>query len=190
MTQLFWVFNQAIPTWLIIMIFLKEKDVKNYLLLIILLLPYSPFAFVGAIPLFACNGFRYLFKQKKKKEIKKFLKEVFSIQNIIALVCILPIYYFYYSLNQATINYGFTIMTQVFTLNGVLNLILFWSLEIGIYGILIYKEYKNSPLFWTALISLIFMPICVIGRWTRFRNESIYTFSLCVYDFYYRLSNK
>lgn len=163
MTQLFWVFNQSIPTWLITMMFLKEKNVKNYFLLIILLLPYAPLPFLGAIPLFACNGFRCLYKSIKDKKIKEFFKDVFSIQNVIALVCILPIFYFYYSLNQSTVNSGFTIYTQLLTPAGILNLIMFWLLEIGIYGIFLYKEYKNSPLYWTSFITLLIIPVCAFG---------------------------
>lgn len=163
MTQLFWVFNQSIPTWLIIMMFLKEKNVENYFLLIILLLPYAPLPFLGAIPLFACNGFRCLYKSIKDKKVKQFFKEAFSIQNIIALVCILPIFYFYYSLNQSTVNSGFAIYTQLLTPAGILNLLMFWFLEIGIYGIFLYKEYRKSPLFWTSIITLLFIPICAFG---------------------------
>ena len=163
MTQLFWVFNQAIAPWLITMMFLREKDVKNYFLLIILFLPYAPLPFLGAIPLFACNGFRCLYKSIKEKKIKEFLKDVFSIQNIIALVCILPIYYFYYSLNQATTENGFRILTELLTIEGIMNLLLFWFLEIGIYGIFIYKTYKKSPLFWVVFIGLLFVPLFAMG---------------------------
>lgn len=162
-TQLFWVFNQSIAAWLVIMLFLQEKNVKNYFLLIILLLPYAPLPFVGAIPLFACNGFKYLYKSIKEKELKKFWKEVFSIQNIIALICILPIYYFFYSLNEATSQSGFRLYSGLLTFEEISKLIVFWFLEIGLYAIPMIKTYKKLALFWVSFIILIFIPLFKIG---------------------------
>jgi len=51
-TQLFWVFNQAVPAWLIILIFLNEKNVKNYAVLILTALAFSPLEAFGMIPIF------------------------------------------------------------------------------------------------------------------------------------------
>lgn len=101
-TQLFWVFNQSTVAWLITMMVLNEKNVKNYFVLILSYLPYAPFPFVGAIPIFACKGIKFLIESVKSKEIFKFLKQVFSIQNVISLITILPIYYLYYFCNEAT----------------------------------------------------------------------------------------
>jgi len=163
-TQLFWVFNQSIAAWLITMMFLTEKNVKNYFLLIILLLPYAPLPFLGAIPLFACNGFRILYKSIKEKNVKEFFKDAFSIQNIMALVCILPIYYFYYSTNTATASNGLRLLTDLITLEGIINLLIFWFLEIGIYGTIMWKKYKKSPLFWVAFMVLILIPVFALGN--------------------------
>jgi len=162
-TQLFWVFNQAIPIWLIVMIFLNEKSVKNYFLLIILCLPYSPLPFLGAMLIFACNGFRILYKSIKEKKLKTFFKDVFSMQNCIALICILPIYYFYYSLNQSTMENGLRFLSELSSMSDLMDLLIFWFLEIGIYFVVLCKNYKKSSLFWVSFISLIFIPLFTIG---------------------------
>ena len=180
MTQLFWVFNQSISAWLIIMMFLREKSVKNYFLLIILLLPFSPLPFLGAIPLFACNGFRCLFKSIKGKNIKQFLKDVFSVQNIIALICILPIYYFYYSLNQSTTDAGFRLIKEFLTPQWVMNILVFWFLEVGIYGIVLFKNYKKTPIYWVSVVGSIFIPFFALGHNSDFTMRGSIPFLMVV----------
>ena len=46
-TQLFWVFNQALPSWIITLLFLNAKNFKNIGLLIVLSLSFSPFRTIG-----------------------------------------------------------------------------------------------------------------------------------------------
>ncbi len=52
-TVLFWVFNQAIPIWIVVALILQEKSYKNMLGLAALLFPFSPFGFLGTLPLLA-----------------------------------------------------------------------------------------------------------------------------------------
>ena len=42
-TQLFWVFNQSLPAWLITMLLVNDKSYENLGLMIALLLPLHPF---------------------------------------------------------------------------------------------------------------------------------------------------
>lgn len=181
-TQLFWVFNQSIVAWIITMMFFNEKSVKNYLLLIILYLPYAPFPFIGAIPLFACNGIKYLIESIKNKKTIEFFKDVFSLQNIVALLLILPIYYLYYNTNSATSSNGIVLIRDIMTTEGIALLISFWILEIGIYGILIYEEYKKDALFWVSFLSLIIIPLFSIGGALDFAMRgSIPCLTICMF---------
>ena len=51
-TQLFWVFNQALPIWLITLTLLSEKNNKNLVFLMGLSLLSSTLPFIGLIPIF------------------------------------------------------------------------------------------------------------------------------------------
>ena len=181
-TQLFWVFNQSIVAWLISLMFINEKSVKNFFVLIILCLPYSPLPFAGLIILFAYRGFEYLIKSIKNKNLKSFFKDVFSIQNIISIVCILPIYYFYYTTNSATSDNGFRILSKLCTTEGIFRLLVFWFLEIGIYGIIIFPKYKKNGLFYASFLSLLVIPLFAIGGAYDFAmRASIPSITICIY---------
>ena len=181
-TQLFWVFNQSIVAWLISLMFINEKSVKNFFVLIILCLPYSPLPFAGLIILFAYRGFEYLIKSIKNKNLKSFFKDVFSIQNIISIVCILPIYYFYYTTNSATSDNGFRILSKLCTTEGIFRLLVFWFLEIGIYGIIIFPKYKKNGLFYASFLSLLIIPLFAIGGAYDFAmRASIPSITICMY---------
>lgn len=181
-TQLFWVFNQSIVAWLISLMFINEKTVKNFFVLIILCLPYSPLPFAGLMILFAYRGFEYLIRSIKNKDLKNFFKDVFSIQNIISIICILPIYYFYYTTNSSTANNGFRILSNLCTTEGIFKLLVFWFLEIGIYGIIIFSKYKKNGLFYASFLSLLFIPLFAIGGAYDFAmRASIPSITICIY---------
>ena len=166
-TQLFWVFNQCIVPWIITLMFLEEKRVNNYLVLILLCLPYAPLPFVGLMFVFACRGICLLIKSIKDKEIKQFVKDVFSVQNMLVLISILPIYYFYYMGNEAassgTSGGGFYFVKIFLTRFYLLKLIVFWYWEVGIYSMFLWKKHKKNPLFYTVFISLLIIPCFRLG---------------------------
>lgn len=99
-TQLFFVFNQSIIAWLITLMFLDEEKVNNYMLIILLCLPYCPLPFLGLIPLMGVKGISILIRSIKNKQFKEFLKDVFSVQNILGFIMILPIFAVYYGSNS------------------------------------------------------------------------------------------
>jgi len=80
-TQLFWVYNQAIPAWMGTILLLCQKNKKNLFFILSLLILSSTFCFVGLIPVVLCFA---LGKRKEKHNIK----ENFSIQNVIGVLVI------------------------------------------------------------------------------------------------------
>lgn len=82
-TQLFWVFNQAIPAWIVTMLFVtNQNNKKNLLFIMSCLMLSSTFPFVGLVPF-------VIYYMIKGFSIKNgSLKEIFSFQNIIGVVSI------------------------------------------------------------------------------------------------------
>ena len=191
-TLLFWVFNQTIATWLITWMYLNEKKLNNYFLLILLALPYSPLPFCGLMILFFATGVKYLIEAINNKKIKELFKDIFSIQNILALITILPIYYLFYKTNGATNESGFRLDWVLLQGNGIIHILMFWTLEIGIYYILLFKKYKKNYLFHVAFLTLIFIPIFKIGNAADFAmRASIPLIIVCIYFIIdYALHNK
>ena len=164
MTQIFWVFNQSIVAWLITVMFVQEKSVKQYLFLILLCFTYSPLPFLGLIPLMGVRGIKYLVQAIQEKKISEFVKEVFSIENILALIAIFPIYGLYYGNNSAIqTGSGLRIIEEVLNKNGIKVWLEFYLLEVGIYGILLWRSYKRNEIYLAALITLMIIPFIGIG---------------------------
>ncbi|MGN0367698.1 MAG: hypothetical protein ACI4EK_02865 [Wujia sp.] len=105
-TQLFWVFNHAVPAWVMCaFIFLFEKP-KNMVYVVAVNLLASIFACVGVVP-FAIffMATRSQWKESYKK-LGDWLKDVWknwaSVQNIPVALCIVVVMFFYYIGNAAS----------------------------------------------------------------------------------------
>lgn len=90
-TQLFWVFNQSIPAWIITLLFLNAKSYKNIGILLVLSLAFSPFPTIGLVLLITY----YLLIGFKNNRIIERLKDIFSKENLIAIIPFIIIALFY-----------------------------------------------------------------------------------------------
>lgn len=164
-TQLFWTYNQTVATWLAVSLILNEKDESNYALIGLLILPSSPLPLVGlAIYLIALAIVRMV-KCVKQKNVKDFFKKVFSVQNILAVVTILPVFALYYLNNSSSSNTtsdGGTFFINITDNFVIVKYILFVILEFLILSMLLYR--KENKTNWTImLVSLLFIPFFRIG---------------------------
>ena len=80
-TQLFWVFNQAVPAWLLIMLLWNQRTRENLVFAASTLVLASPFAFVGMLPIIFCYSIMGENWKDKRAVVKKYLREIFSFQN-------------------------------------------------------------------------------------------------------------
>lgn len=167
-TCLFWVFNQTIVPWLLTLCIVNEHSVKNLALLGLLCLPYGPFPFIGLFVICICLGITSGFNAIKCGRLRPFWGELFSIQNILAVVTITPTWLLYYMSNSAigsdsggnlrAIEAGYDIGAVI------LAYFPFFMLEVGFYFILIYKENKKNTLYYIALGSLIPIALIQMGQ--------------------------
>lgn len=170
-TQLFWVFNQAIPIWIITMLILLQKNNKNIILLLALSMLASTLPFIGLLPIagfFMLTGKDLEEKaiQQQRKPKARFLswaKETLTFENTVAGGAVGILSYLFLRENNAgqllsTTNREFpTFWSFAITLG------IFLLLEVGLYFLAIAKyQYKNK-LFYLTLISLICIPVIKIG---------------------------
>ena len=170
-TQLFWVYNQSIPVWLATSLFANEKSVRNYVFLCLVLLISSSFPAVGLMVLLFGMGVYKLILSIRSKEVSTILKDAFSIQNIIAAVVLLPIFYLYYKTNQQVAGNSFqlNLYAKVFGWGiGILRYIIFCLLEFGILSVVLYKENRSNLLYWMSVVSLCFAGAFSLGASTDF----------------------
>lgn len=118
-TQLFWVFNQALPAWILTLLFLNNKSFKNIGIIITLSLLFSPFPTIGFIFII----FYYFILGFKKENFKIRFKEAFSKENFLAIIPFLLIGLFY--LNNANAQPKGLILSQGVSIKIMLIVMLF-----------------------------------------------------------------
>ena len=104
-TALNWVFNQSIFAWMATILFLFEKKVRNYAFIIVCLLSSSPLPAVGLGIYMVGYALWLLWHAIREKQAAAFWCDVFTVQNLIAVLTLLPIYFLYYKTNLA-VNVG------------------------------------------------------------------------------------
>lgn len=177
-TCLYWVYNQTIVPWMMLLCLMNEKILKNAAFISILAFPYGPFPFIGLVILCVIRFFDDLYKCVRKKYVWNFLKSVFTLQNIMGLFAVAPVYILYYTSNTIAFgqsgNTGLRILDSAKTAfkSSSLGLIksfmchylLFILLEVGVYMALILMRVKPTVSIIGMGMSLLFIPFVQLGR--------------------------
>lgn len=190
-TALFWVFNQTVVPWIIVMLFLNRLNKKSVLFTYALCVPYAPFSFIGLAP-FAVY---YLLSGKRaetepssensgnfKTEVKVGFKAKFislskalwhviqaasSWSNCLIAPIVIGIFLLFYR-NTSGHFAGEFIWPYHWgpgtdTLPFLYSYLLFCLLEFGIYALLIAGKFKKEPVFLIAVTALLLIPSYQMG---------------------------
>lgn len=176
-TQLFWVFNQSIPAWIITMLLVNEKKFSNLGILLALLVPYSPFPVIGlAIWIIITILFGFDLNEKINK---KRIKELFSVQNVLGVLSVIPIgLMFLLNSNEK----GF-VLWRAFK-NGILldslfKYLLFIILEFGVYALILNKQNKRKVLTYFLIFSIL--PLFYLGIGVDLGNRATIPILILLY---------
>ena len=151
-TLMFWVYNQCITTWLItLLIYKKPFALQNFAFWGVLSLFFAPFPFIGHAIYMSGLCIYFVFKNLKNRHYNLIFKKIFSVQNILSMLILLPFVYTYYSSNVITSSAGTKILISPFV-------ILFFLIECGIFLLLIYKKYRRNIIYILTFISLYIIP--------------------------------
>ena len=146
-TQLFWVFNQSVPVWLIVILFLQVRSNKNSLALSSLTFAYSAWAIFGMIPLALWSAFK----------LHKKFRDAFTLQNILLPLTIAIIFGSFYIMGNGAQDKPF-----YFVIKDFLRLsayVLFVFLEFGAYLLIMGKTATKYNFYYVVLIELLLFPI-------------------------------
>jgi hypothetical protein len=169
-------YNQIV-LWLAVPLLLKNRKMHSFIFLDLLLLPFSPWAAIGLIPLMIVIGVGelrgYLRADGGKVALVKTLRGVFSPANVLGLgVCLFVFGTYFLSGSHMTgsssDNSGST---------GSFGLLSFWSwdgdnwrawiifclCEFGVFALLIARKFKRDALFWATVIWLALIPFIWMG---------------------------
>ena len=152
-TLLFWVFNQAIPIWVIMALFLQMKDNKYIASLSSLTFAYSPWATFGMIPLAIISSL-------KKNQIRN----AFNLLNFIVPGIMLIVFGSFYlggGGSEGEIGFIFLISSADYR-RVLINYLMFILFEFLIYFLIVGKHAYYYELYKTVLIELLVFPLIVI----------------------------
>jgi len=164
-TQLFWVFNQTIPVWLIVILMLQNDKNKYFLAVAALTFAYSPWAAMGIIPMALVMCYR----QYRIKD----LINVFNI--IVPLILIVFMGSFYLSGNNGEEGsiwscFGYY---PIDARRILLTYFVFILFEIGLYFIAMGRYAVKYELYYTILAELLIIPFIVVRDYNFTMRASI-----------------
>lgn len=182
-TVLFWVFNQGIPAWLLTLVFYNNrKDVGKFGIIALLCFFCAPLPFVGLAIFLIIHFIKDFILKCKKGEFSNYLKKVFSVENIIVILFITPIVFLYLTSNAALSNdSNVFISTKEYSYgrNGDTEFVYFLCLclyfvflEVLVYLIPIYKQYKKNIMYYVVFLFLVSWPVIVNQKQTEFCMRS------------------
>lgn len=164
-TQLFWVFNQALPTWLTVMVLLNEKNNKNIFFLYSCMFINSTLPAMGLLPFLIYWWIKNGAETEKEifslSHIKNAFLSSITFQNVIGCFTLFIISYSYLSGNIAG---GHTGILRLTVTGYILFLITFFFLEVGIYLLCILKENKKNLLFYMITLCFLIYPFIQVGN--------------------------
>ena len=159
-TQLFWVFNQSIPAWILTMLVLMQHKNQYLIFLLGISLIFCPLPFIGILPLVMYKIVRNAWSTKN---IKEACKDLFTIENIFGGGITGITTYLYFKTNSSGQHVVFLPGTTTNIKGFIFNILFFIILEVGIYYICIYKYQKKNPLFYITFAFLCTCPLIQIG---------------------------
>lgn len=162
-SQLFWVFNQAIPCWIVILMIIQMRKNNHMILIMGSLLLCSTFPFIGIIPFAIYMLFNRDYNCKFGKEwVKRFVIDTFTFENVVGGGVTGIISYLYLRANYSSQMKASNVSQH--SLKAFLMMwIIFIFLEVGIYFIMVYKYQKKNLLFYISFCWLAICPLFSVG---------------------------
>ena len=161
-TLLRWVFPQVIPIWLIILVFLQNKDkIRNYVFMLLPSVFFGTLTFIGLFPLAIATAFEHL---NKSKRIKEWYKEAFSPENIIMVLSLGTILFFYFFGNvfaNKPTELEFSILP--YTSDTIVVYRCFIIVNILPYALILFRQHKKDWIYYTCIITLVLLPLFRMG---------------------------
>lgn len=159
-TQLFWVFNQAIPAWLATILIVEQEDNKQIVFVLALTILNCTMPFVGLIPFVIYKIFFFPSINKEERRNMVFLqrvKGVLNYDNIVAagVIGIISLLYLNKGIGSGMFSIGLIDLRG----GGWLLYLLFFMIECGAMWFGIWWAHQDKPMFYIAFVWLAICPL-------------------------------
>ncbi len=175
-TCLFWVFNQAVISWIVTLAVINEEKISTFMFLGVCAFMSGPLPFLGIFVYMISIAIAQFIKSVKEKTIPDMLKNMITPVNILAFFAF-PAIALYYKGNAAVAQgaaeragitlFGF-LKVVIMGPSGLIKVFLFLLIECLIILGVLYKAEKRNLIYWITLISLIIAPFCTVGTASDF----------------------
>ena len=158
-TQLYWVFNQSIPVWLIVAVLLLMKQNSSKAAWSSLCIAYSPYATIGMIPIAV-----YSILKKDDQKLSKRIMSAVSFENIsvVVVMAITFVSFYFLEMKAGTASGGF-LFSQHREFRTFTIYVAFVIVEFLIYFIIMGKTARKYEYYWVVLIELFILPLFKSG---------------------------
>jgi hypothetical protein len=180
-TQLFWIFNQAIPTWLCIGLLITTKNKKHLFFLWSLCVFYAPMQAIGILPFMLLEVIKNASKNRWENLIST-LKQYLNPANILGGGSILLISYFYFA--QSVVSSA----GEATTFNVVLFSI-FLILEGGLLWLLVYPGERDYQwlVIGAILLVAIFLHNDTFDFGEKISSAALFMLMVAIGDFIFQM---
>jgi hypothetical protein len=159
-TQLFWVFNQAIPAWFATLILLVQKNNRYIAVIIALTMITSTLPFVGLVVLAICVIVKNFISKDIDGQVRFPVRDIFTFENIFGVGVIGIISFLFLKANiYSRISFPYYLSARGI----VLLWFLFYIVEAGIYAIAVWKYHKRNYLLYYSAFWLAVCPWVMVG---------------------------
>ncbi len=175
-TQLFWVFNQSVMTWLCTLTLFREQTPQNFVFIGMMSLFCGPIPFFGFFVIALTRGI--IFFWRARRHPKYTVKTFCSLSNLLSLVGIFPVCYSYFTCNSAANIKGDSKLLRfvprlIFNVDGmadtgvekkrVVLFVAFLALEFLLVALLIWWHNRKDLTFWVCIAMLCVCPLIFTG---------------------------
>ncbi|MBP5261062.1 MAG: hypothetical protein J6Z43_02915 [Clostridiales bacterium] len=174
-TCLFWVFNQTLIPWIVILCLFLEKTPKMYVFLGLCASLAGPIPFLCIFFYMLAYGIRRAVTLiRDEHNVKGLIFEFLYPVNIISVVPMLMVLKFFSSnasINSSGSEYGDVAFSFLwFKVNAIpdvvilRHILMFIFLEVMVFFILLYEKNGRNSLYWTTVVLLLVCPFISIGQ--------------------------
>lgn len=175
-TQLFWVFNQAVMTWLCTLTLFREQTPQNFVFIGMMSLFCGPIPFYGFLVIALSRGIVFFWRARRHPLYT--IKTFCSLSNLLSVAGIFPVCWAYFTGNSAATIKGDSKLLRfvprlIFNVNAKENagidkerlwlFFAFLALEFFLIALIIWWHNRKDMTFWVCIAMLCVFPLIFTG---------------------------
>lgn len=166
-TLLAWVVPQVVAVWLILLLFWENKDkIEYYMFLLLPVMLFGTLPFVGIVPIAGAGAVEWCIKNRS---IRRWLRKIFSRENIVLLLTLGSVFFLYFYgnvISEKPDELGFMVQPYTqYSMNRILIYVIFIAVNILTYAMILANDNGKDAIFLMSVVVLCVLPIFKMGKY-------------------------